>query len=228
MANAGTALIIGASRGIGLELTRQYLDGQWRVFGTHRSEDDRIVLRDMGAQTLRLDVHDSNDVAGLAWQLEGEKFDVVVINAGIYGPRNSNILTPAAPDDFEAVMNTNVLGTLRLLPVLMPLLIQSQGTLAFVSSRMGSITETTASFGALYRISKAAVNMVARMAAGEFGPQGVRVLSLHPGWVRTDMGGPNANVSVQDSVAGLRSVIADHERYPAGGFYDYKGESLAW
>ncbi|MGH1359420.1 MAG: SDR family oxidoreductase [Burkholderiaceae bacterium] len=228
MAIAGTALIIGASRGIGLELCKQYLAQGWRVFGTHRSEQDRIVLRDMGAQTLRLDVHDTNDVAGLAWQLDGENIDLIVMNAGVYGPRDSNLLSPPAPEDFAAVMNTNVLGTLRLLPVVAPLLFKSAGTLAFVSSRMGSITDSTASYGALYRISKAAVNMVARMAHGEFGPQGVRVLSLHPGWVRTDMGGPNANVSPADSVAGLRTVIADKERFAAGGFYDYKGERLAW
>ena len=223
-----TALILGASRGIGLELTRQYLGEQWRVFATHRSESDRLVLRDMGAHTLRLDLHDSNDVAGLAWQLEGERIDVIVMNAGVYGPRDSMLTSPPNPDDFDHVMRTNVLGAMQLMPVVAPLLFDSAGTLAFISSRMGSITETAAGYGALYRISKAAVNMVARLTHHEYQPHGVRVLTLHPGWVRTDMGGPNANVAVDESVAGLRDVIAQSDTYPSGGFYDYRGQAVDW
>src|SRR5690606_39320667 len=79
------ALIVGASRGIGLEFVRQYVEAGWNVFGTHRSEDDRVRLRDLGAHTLRLDVLEPNDVAGIAWQLDGERLDVAVVNAGVYG-----------------------------------------------------------------------------------------------------------------------------------------------
>jgi NAD(P)-dependent dehydrogenase (short-subunit alcohol dehydrogenase family) len=80
----------------------------------------------------------------------------------------------------------------------------------------------------LYRVSKAAVNMVARLAHADYAPMGVRVLALHPGWVRTDMGGPNADVAVADSIAGLRAVLADRAAYPGGGFYDWRGQRLAW
>jgi NAD(P)-dependent dehydrogenase (short-subunit alcohol dehydrogenase family) len=93
---------------------------------------------------------------------------------------------------------------------------------------MGSIAEAGASYGMLNRVSKAAVNMVAKLAHVEFGPQGVRVLSLHPGWVRTDMGGPNADVEVADSVAGMRRVIAEPGAFPGGCFYDWRGQALAW
>jgi len=117
---------------------------------------------------------------------------------------------------------------MRLLPVVAPLLLASRGTLAFISSRMGSIAEAGASFGMLYRISKAAVNMVAKLAHVEYADQGVRVLALHPGWARTDMGGPNAEVEASDSIAGMRRVIADPRAYPGGGFFDYRGQSLAW
>lgn len=223
-----TALIVGASRGIGLEFVRQYIEAGWTVFATHRSEDDRIRLRDLGAHTLKLDVLEPNDIAGMAWQLDGERIDVAVVNAGVYGPRTSHIAQPPTDAEFDLVMRTNVLAAMRLMPVLAPLLVPARGTLAFLSSRMGSIAEASAAYGMLYRVSKAAVNMVARLAHAEYGGQGVRVLSLHPGWVRTDMGGPNADVEVDASVAGLRRVIADPVAWPGGSFFDWRGQSLAW
>lgn len=223
-----TALVLGASRGLGLEFTRQYLSQGWTVYATFRSEDDRVRLRDLGAQTLKLDVMQVADVAGIAWQLEGERIDVAVMNAGVYGPRTSSPRQPPGDADFDLVMRTNVLAAMRIVPVVGPLLAPARGTLAFVSSRMGSIAEAGASYGMLYRVSKAAVNMVAKLAHADFAPLGVRVLSLHPGWVRTDMGGPNADVEVTDSITGLRRVIAEPQAYPGGCFYDYRGQSLAW
>src|SRR5690606_26916604 len=116
----------------------------------------------------------------------------------------------------------------RLLRLVARLRSPSRGTMAFVSSRMGSIAAANASYGMLYRVSKAAVNMVAKLAHTDLAPLGVRVIILHPGWVRTDMGGPNAEVDVTRSVAGMRQVIAEPLAYPGGGFYDYRGQSLAW
>jgi NAD(P)-dependent dehydrogenase (short-subunit alcohol dehydrogenase family) len=223
-----TALILGASRGIGLEMTRQYREAGWTVFATFRAEPDRLSLRDLGAQTLRLDVQRTEDIAGIAWQLDGERIDVAVVNAGVYGPRTSSVQQPPSAEQFDLVMHTNVLAAMRLMPILAPLLAPAQGTLAFVSSRMGSIAEARASYGMLYRVSKAAVNMVARLAHADYGPMGVRVLALHTGWVRTDMGGPNADVAVEDSVAGMRRVIGDRAAHPGGGFYDWRGQALPW
>ena len=223
-----TALIIGASRGIGLEFTRQYLAQGWRVFGTFRKEADRIRLRDFGAQTLKLDVLDANDLAAFSWQLDDERIDVLIMNAGVYGPRTSHTQRPPTTEEFDQVMRTNVLSAMRLLPVVKPLLSRTRGTMAFVSSRMGSIAEASAGYGMLYRVSKAAVNMVGKLAHSDLSPLGARVITLHPGWVRTDMGGPNADVEVADSVAGMRRVVSEPVAYPSGGFYDYRGQSLAW
>lgn len=223
-----TALILGASRGIGLEFCKQYLAAGWRVYATYRSEEDRVSLRDMGAQTLKLDVLDINDVSGIAWQLDGEQVDVAIVNAGVYGPRTSNLQQPPSEEDFDNVMRTNVLAAMRIVPIVAPLLSTSRGTLAFVSSRMGSIAEASGSYGMLYRASKAAVNMVAKLAHSDYAGVGVRVISLHPGWVRTDMGGPNADVDVNVSIEGLRRVIDDNKAFPGGCFYDYRGQSLAW
>jgi NAD(P)-dependent dehydrogenase (short-subunit alcohol dehydrogenase family) len=223
-----SALVLGASRGIGLEFVRQYLAEGWTVYGTHRSEADGITLRDLGARTLRLDVLDVDDVAGIGSQLGGERLDVALVNAGVYGPRTSNVRHPPSDAEFDLVMHTNVLAAMRLLPVVTPLLGPARGTLALVSSRMGSISEAGASNGMLYRVSKAAVNMVAKLAHVEHAGQGVRVLALHPGWVRTDMGGASADVEVGASVQGMRRVIADPRAFPGGGFFDYRGQSLAW
>lgn len=222
------ALILGASRGIGLEFARQYRAAGWTVFGTFRTEDDRIVLRDLGVQTLRLDVRRTEDVAGIAWQLDGERLDVAIVNAGVYGERTSSIQRPPTDEQFDLVMRTNVLGAMRLMPILAPLLAPARGTLGFVSSRMGSIAEANASYGMLYRVSKAATNMIARLAHCDYGPMGIRVLALNPGWVRTDLGGPNADVEVSDSVAGLRRVIEQRDAYPGGGFVDWRGQAVAW
>lgn len=223
-----TALVIGASRGIGLEFARQYLAEGWRVFGTFRTESDRVTLRDLGVQTLKLDVQDVNDLASFSWQLDEERIDVLVMNAGVYGPRTSHVQRPPSREEFDQVMHVNVLSAMRLLPVVSPLLARNQATMAYVSSRMGSITEANAGYGMLYRVSKAAVNMVGRLAHADLSPQGARVITLHPGWVRTDMGGPNADVDPAESVAGMRNIIANTGDYPSGGFYDYRGQALAW
>jgi NAD(P)-dependent dehydrogenase (short-subunit alcohol dehydrogenase family) len=140
-----SALIVGASRGIGYEFVRQYLADHWTVYATFRSEDDRLKLRELGAHTLKLDVLELTDVAGISWQLDGETFDVVVNNAGVYGPRASTTKSPPTQDEFDAVMRTNVLAAMRMIPVVAPLLTAKGGTLAFVSSRMGSISEAGAS-----------------------------------------------------------------------------------
>ncbi len=223
-----TALILGASRGIGKTFAEQYLADGWKVFGTWRKEDDRVMLRDMGVDTLRLDVLDANDLAGMAWQLDGERLDTVIMNAGVYGSKTSHPLRPPTDEEFDLVMRTNLLAAMRVLPVVAPNLIKSRGTLAFISSLLGSITETAHSYGMLYRVSKASINMFAKMAEVELGPQGARVIALHPGWVRTDMGGPNADVDPAESVAGMRAVIADRSTWPGGGFYDFRGQSIGW
>jgi NAD(P)-dependent dehydrogenase (short-subunit alcohol dehydrogenase family) len=200
------ALIIGASRGIGLELVRQYRAEGWRVIATARRKEDVEMLAGMGAEAHKLDVTNVEAVAGLGWKLDGEQLDVAILNAGLFGPRPDGFPMQA---DFDAVMHVNVLSAMRLLPIIAPLVCAGRGKLAVMSSRMGSLGERKGSTGSLYRASKAALNSVLVDTAHQFGPQGATCVALHPGWVRTDMGGAGAALSVEDSVRGIRKVLAE-------------------
>jgi len=132
------ALVIGASRGIGLELVRQYLADGWRVIATARRKEDVAMLAEMGAEAHKLDVTNVEAVAGLGWKLDGEELDVAILNAGVYGPRSDGF---PMQTDFDAVMHINVLSAMRLLPIIAPLVCAGRGKLAVMSSRMGSLSE---------------------------------------------------------------------------------------
>lgn len=222
---AQQVLIVGASRGIGLELVRQYRAAGDRVVATARSEAGLAALRELGATALQLDVADTASASGLAWQIDGQAFDVVVICAGVFGPRTDGLQTPSAAD-FDTVMHTNVLGAMRVLPQLVDALAPG-ARLAVISSRMGSIGLRAGTHGWLYRASKAALNSVLKDASLELQGKAICV-SFHPGWVRTDMGGAGADIDVQTSVAGMRSVLATLKPEHNGSFFNYDGQALAW
>lgn len=217
-------LVVGASRGIGLEFVRQYRGDGARVLATHRAPADGVRLGALGAEPLPLDVLDAAAIDALGRRLAGERLAAAIVNAGIYGPRTEGLAAPPV-EAFDAVMRTNVLAAMRLIPLLAPAL-AGGGRLAVLSSRMGSMSLMQSSSGWLYRASKAAVNAVLKAASVELGPRGIVCLALHPGWVRTDMGGAGANIDVADSVAGMRRVIAGASAN--GGFFDYAGEPLPW
>jgi NAD(P)-dependent dehydrogenase (short-subunit alcohol dehydrogenase family) len=220
-------LVVGASRGIGLEFVRQYLADGARVIATHRDPVLAAPLRARGVEPLLLDVLDGPGIARLGRLLAGDRLAVAIINAGLYGPRTQGLVAPEA-EDFDAVMHTNVLAAMRLIPVLAPPLAAARGRLAVLSSRMGSLSLMQSSSGWLYRASKAALNAVLKAASVELGAQGIVCLALHPGWVRTQMGGAGAEINVADSVAGMRRVIATADASSNGGFINYDGTQIAW
>ncbi|WP_342118392.1 SDR family oxidoreductase [Pseudoduganella sp. OTU4001] len=219
------ALVIGASRGIGLELVRQYLADGWRVIATARKKEDVAMLAGMGAEAHKLDVTNVEAVAGMGWKLDGEELDVAILNAGIFGPRSDGF---PMQTDFDAVMHTNVLGAMRLLPIIAPLVCAGRGKLAVMSSRMGSLSERNGSSGSLYRASKAALNSVLIDTAHQFANKGATFAALHPGWVRTDMGGASATLSVEESAAGIRRVLADLPASEQPVYRDYDGSTIGW
>jgi NAD(P)-dependent dehydrogenase (short-subunit alcohol dehydrogenase family) len=222
-----TILIIGASRGIGREFARQYAADGSRVIATHRNPDDAKVLRDLGARPLQLDVDQAESVAGLGWHLDGERVDIALIVAGIYGPRTAD-LTPPSEAEFDAVMRTNLLAPMRLIPILSQSLAAAHGKLAVISSMMGSIGMAKSTAGWLYRASKAGLNSVLKSASLELGSQGVVCVAFNPGWVRTDMGGSGADLDVRDSVGHMRRVLAAVNASHNGRFLNYDGVQLEW
>lgn len=223
-----TALIVGASRGLGFEAVRQYRKAGWRVLATARAPEALQALGEAGAQAFSLDITRPEEIAALGWKLDGERLDAVLINSGVYGPRTEGVEVVAA-EDFEYVMNTNVRGPMQLIPVLLPLVEAAHGVLAVVSSRMGSIAQATGTTGWLYRASKAALNDALRITALQ--TRRATCVSLHPGWVRTEMGGANAAIDVAASVAGMREVIAEAAAAREvfnGRFFQYDGTELDW
>lgn len=221
-------LVVGASRGIGLEFVRQYTKDGFKVFATCRQPADAERLTELGATVHTLDVRDTEAIAGLGWKLDGQPLDVVIINAGLMGPRESHCENPPNREQFDEVMHTNVLAPMQLLPAIAPSVLAAHGRIAFLSSTMGSIGTAVGANALLYRASKAALNMVARTTALNYASRDVIAFALHPGWVRTDMGGAGADVDVRVSVTGMRDVIARANKRHNGAFLDYRGQRLEW
>ena len=218
-------VIVGASRGIGLEFVRQYREAGAQVTATARSDEGLARITALGARALRVDVATAAGASALAWPIDGEVFDVAVLNAGVYGPRTTGLQAPSQAE-FDAVMHTNVLGAMRVLPLLAEALAPG-ARLAVISSRMGSMGLRANPSGWLYRASKAALNSVLKDASLALAGRALCV-ALHPGWVRTDMGGEGADLDVADSVATMRRTLAALTPAEHGGFLNHDGQPLAW
>ena len=217
--------IVGASRGIGLEFVRQYRQAGDAVTATARGAEGLALIEALGAQALTLDVADGRSAASLATALSDRAFDVVVHNAGVYGPRTQGLQAPTA-EEFDSVMHTNLLGAMRVLAQL-PAVLAPGAKLAVISSRMGSMGLRGSTSGWLYRASKAALNSVMKDASITLAGQAVCV-AFHPGWVRTDMGGTGADLEVARSVADMRRTLAALTAVDNGGFFNHDGQHLAW
>lgn len=218
-----TVLIIGASRGIGLELTRQYLEAGDRVIATARSDADLSRLQAMGAETLRVDVADATSVSGLAWQLDGEKLDVALYVAGVMD--RAGATTPPTQIDFDRVMHANVLGAMQAIPQVLPWVENAGGVFGVLSSSMSQIGSVPASNAWLYRVSKAALNMA--LASARFDYPKARLVALDPGWVQTDMGGAAAPIKLAQSVGGLRQVLSNISPQDNGRLIHFDGRRAA-
>lgn len=220
-------LIAGASRGIGLELAVQYAAEGWDVVAACRDPEAARHWLPSGVDLQKLDVTVATSVAALAWHLDDAPLDLLILNAGLYGPDSAQFAAPGN-EEFDAVMHTNVLGPARLIQAFASAVALAHGRIVAITSKMGSIAETTGSGALAYRCSKAALNMVLKTAANEYGPQGATLIALHPGWVQTDMGGPDALLGVTEAVEQMRQVIAGLTPGDNGRFYDYTGRHLPW
>ena len=159
-------------------------------------------------------------------QLKDQCFDLLINNAGVYGPRRSS-LDELDLDAWRQVFETNTIAPLKLVQAFAPHVAASQGKqIAILSSKMGSISDNQGGATYIYRTSKTALNQVIKSLSIDLKPQGINVISLHPGWVQTDMGGPNGLITAEQSVAGLKEVMTSNPK--SGHFYNYDGTEIAW
>jgi NAD(P)-dependent dehydrogenase (short-subunit alcohol dehydrogenase family) len=224
-----TALIIGASRGIGLGLAEELAGRGWRVIATERSASPALeqAARASGGaiEVVTANVTDTPSLETLARGIALGSLEVVLVNAGIIGAEHQSV-EQASADDIAHVMMTNAVGPAHAAKLALPLL-RDGGTLAFTTSRMGSIAESSGGYE-LYRMSKAAQNVLAKGIFEQGAKQrGIAVLSLHPGWVQTDMGGAAAHLTITESVDGLANVL-EAAHAPQHRFLAYDGTEIPW
>lgn len=217
-------LILGASRGIGRELAMQYRQAGWHVTASARAPQDLVELQADVDRAIALDVADPASLSGLAGQLDGAKFELAIQVAGVID--RGSIFEGVTRERFDHIMHTNVLGVLQALAHVAPLLVPGKGVFAVLSSAMGSLARTSTPDAVLYRVSKAAVNMVVRSAQAQYTE--LIVVALHPGWVRTDMGGAGAALDVRHSVTDLRRVLAGLGPKDKGSFINHDGALIPW
>ena len=212
-------LVIGASRGIGLEFARQYRADWDRVIATARDDEAQARLETLGAQPLRIDVTDPASIGSLGAQLAGEKIDLALYVAGVMS-RGGATEAPSQ-EDFDNVMHTNVLGAMQAIVQVAPLVAAAHGKFAFISSEMGYIAGVGSSYSWVYRASKSALNMAVAAAQPDY-PEAILV-AISPGWVRTDMGGETAPMDVDRSVSAMRLTLAGLTKKHRGAFLNYDG-----
>jgi len=222
-----TVLVTGANRGIGLELVRQMRARGHQVIGTARKPEQAMELKETGARVVQLDVTDSNSIRAMAQQLQGQRIDLLINNAGMLG-HNAQSFGETDFDQVIATFDVNSLGPMRVTQALLPNILAGSGkTVIQISSTMGSIANNSGGYYG-YRASKAALNMLNKSLALELADQGITSVVIHPGWVQTRLGGENAAITVEDSVTGMVQVIAGLGPEDSGRFLDYQGEELPW
>lgn len=229
---SGVVLITGANRGLGLEFAKEYCNAGWTVFATAREPDKADELQKLGERVhvVRLDVTDAASVAALAKSLERQPLDLLINNAGLGvkidgGPK----LDQLKMADFERLMQVNAFGPVRVTQALLPNLRAGKGrTIVNITSGLGSITWNVQGGFYGYRESKASLDMFTRTLAAELRPEGFTCVALMPGWVKTDMGGPNATLTPEESVSAMRKVIDRLKPADDGKLFDYDGTNPPW
>ncbi|MCG9731017.1 SDR family oxidoreductase [Shewanella sp. Isolate13] len=226
-------VITGANRGIGLTFVEHYLADGWRVSACCRDpinapELTQMMSRFNRLQVIELDVTSADSIATLNQTFGTDPIDLLIHNAGYYGPKGVQF-GDTDVKQWRTVLEVNTIAPLILTEALYANLKRSPcAVLAFISSKVGSMSDNRSGGGYYYRSSKAALNSIVKSLSIDLRQDGIRCVALHPGWVKTDMGGPNALIDADTSVRGMMAVIKQLTFEQSGHFYDYQGGSIDW
>jgi NAD(P)-dependent dehydrogenase (short-subunit alcohol dehydrogenase family) len=228
-----TLLLTGANRGLGLEFVRQYRDAGWRIYACCRSPEKATELKQLAAASAgrvslhALEVTDHARIEALAHELRAVAFDVLLNNAGIYGPKNASF----GHIDYQSwaeVFAVNTMAPMKMVECFADHVARSERKIvACITSLMGSVAQNSGGHYP-YRSSKAALNMVVRGLSLDLKPRHIIAVVVHPGWVQTDMGGPNAPLKAPESIRGMRGVIDRLRSEDSGKFLNYDGSEIPW
>lgn len=228
-----TILITGCNRGIGLEFVRQYATDGWRVYATCRTPDSAHELKALREQHPTISIHALNvafeeEIYAQSRQLHDIKLDILLNNAGIYGGDGNQFGTINKAEWLKTFEVNTIAPLLMAQAFLDQILAGQQKIIATVSSMMGSLDDNASGSDYAYRSSKAGVNQVMKSLSIDLESKGIKTVSLHPGWVRTDMGGPDALIDTEESVTGMRKVLGQLSRQQSGRFIGYDGALIPW
>lgn len=224
-----TVLITGANRGIGLALTKEFLQQGFSVLATSRTPSKELqALMSFGDLSIHsLDVTDENSVTALAAQLGTQRIDILFNNAGIFGPQTQT-LESCATEDWLKAFAVNSIAPFNVSKAFLPHLKKSaRPRILTITSQLGSLHYPVVGYYA-YCSTKAAANQVTRILAAELKPQGIIVCPLHPGWVKTDMGGSNAEITPEESAKGLVKLASELTLEQSGQFLTWEGKLHEW
>ena len=230
-----SVMVTGANRGLGLEFSRQYLEDGWQVHACYRSDPGGLAGLNSNALSMHpLDISDADAISKLADELEGEAIDLLLNNAGTMGKADATFrgldydaFGQTDPVEWHYVYATNVIAPMQMAEAFVEHVARSeQKKLITLTSMVSSMTLNTMGGLYAYRASKAAVNAIMKSMAIDLAPRGIIAAALHPGWARTDMGGPGADIDAFTSVTGARQVIANLSSADAGLVWMYDGSQL--
>ncbi len=230
-----TVLITGSNRGIGLEFATQYAEEGWRVFACCRDPAGADVLNRLAGQhPQRVSIHalnviDHQQIEQLAHSLAGQPIDLLINNAGVYPAQQVDSFGATDYSAWAHAFAVNTMAPLKMAEAFFKHVCRSQlKTIITVTSKMGSIADNRGGGSYIYRSSKAAVNIVVKSLSIDLEQNQIIAVLLHPGWVRTDMGGPNGLITAEQSVTGMRQVIAGLKLEDSGRFIAFDGQTVPW
>ena len=226
-------LVTGSNRGIGLELVKQYADAGWRVYACCRKPELASELNQLSDNNAQISVHaldvsDTSQINVLEKELKGKAIDILLNNAGIYGPNDARFGNTNEQQWLECI-RINTIAPMKVMEAFVENVAASQRKLiATMSSKMGSMADNGSGGSYIYRSSKAAVNAVMKSASIDLKPRGIKVAILHPGWVKTDMGGPDAEITSEECVNNLRKNLGNVSLDNSGTFFEIDGSVIPW